>query len=320
MKPQPRIFVTRKFPGPGLELLQAHYDVTVNKSNKVLSPWQLRRAVKGVDVIVSLLTDKIDATVMDAAGPQLKLIANYAIGFDNIDTKAAVERKIFVTNTPGTLSDAVAEHTIALTLAVARRIAEADRFTRANKYRFWDPELMIGFQLKGKTFGIIGLGRIGADAARIAEGFGMKAIYSDVVRNKKLEKEYKIEFHELETVLKTADVISLHVPLLPTTKHLIDTPQLAMMKETAILINTARGPVINEKALVHALKQKQIWGAGLDVFEHEPQVSRELERLDNVVLTPHIASATKEARDMMSQIVADNVMAVLDKGKPMNQV
>ncbi len=320
MKPLSKVFVTRRFPGPGLAELESRYDVTSNKGNRILSPWQLKRAVKGVDVIVSLLTDKIDIDVMRAAGSQLKLIANYAVGFDNIDVKAAKERDILVTNTPGTLTDAVAEHTIALTLAVARRIVEADYFIRDNQYKHWDPDLMIGVELKGKTFGIIGLGRIGAEAGRIAQAFGMRTIYHDEIRHKKFEQEYNIEYHHFETVLKESDVISLHVPLLPTTRHLISAQELAMMKPTAILINTARGPVVDEAALIKALQRKQIFGAGLDVFEREPKISKQLEHLANVVLTPHIASATKEARDMMSQIVADNVISVLEKGKPINPV
>jgi glyoxylate reductase len=271
-----------------------------------------------MDAIVTLLTDKIDAEVMDIAGPQLKLIANYAVGFDNIDLKAAQERNIVVTNTPGVLTEAVAEHTFALLLAVARRVVEADKFSRANKYKQWEPELLLGTQLKGKTIGIVGLGRIGVDVATIARGFGMTPIYYDEIRNKELEKKFDIEFHQFESVLKQADVISLHVPLLPTTKHLIDEDELNKMKSGAILINTARGAVIHEAALIKALQHKQIAGAGLDVFEWEPKISKQLEQLDNVVLTPHIGSATREARDLMSQIVADNVIAVFEKGKPLN--
>lgn len=315
---KPKVFIARPFPGPGIEILKRRYDVTVNPTSRVLSNRQLKRAVEGVNVIVSLLTDHIDAPVMDAAGHNLKLIANYAVGFDNIDLVAAKERDIFVTNTPGTLTEAVAEHTFALVLAVARRLVEADRFVRANKYKQWEPDLMLGMQLRGKTLGIIGLGRIGGTVAQIAQGFGMAVIYSDERRNKALEKEYGVTYHKLETVLAEADIISLHVPLLPTTRHLINEHNLATMKKTAIIVNTARGPVIDESALAQALSQKKLMGAGLDVFEREPHISRRLERLPNVVLTPHIASATTEAREAMSEIVAKNVIAVLEKGKPLN--
>ncbi len=317
---QPKIFVTRWYPGSGLPKLVERYGAQVNKANHVLTKWQLKRAVRGVDVIVSLLTDHIDAEIMDAAGAQLKLIANYAVGFDNIDLKAAKERNIIVTNTPGAFSQSIAEHTFALILAVARRIVEADQFTVHNKYHQWEPNLLIGQELQGKTIGIIGLGRIGGGVATIAKGFGMKVIFHDEVRNKKLEKALNVAYHNLETVIEESDVISLHVPLLPTTKHLIDEHELAIMKPNAILINTSRGPVVNEQALVHALTKRQIWGAGLDVFEHEPHISKILERLPNVVMTPHIASATNEAREIMSQLVADNVIGVLEKGQPVSPV
>ncbi len=318
MNRRPKVFITRSFPGPGIAQLEKYGDVTLHKSPVALSRWQLKRAVRGTEAIVSLLTDTIDTDIMDAAGPQLKLIANYAVGVDNIDLAAAKDRHIFVTNTPGVLTEAVAEHTIALLLAVARRIVEADSFTRAHKYQQWEPELLLGQQLKGKTLGLVGLGRIGANVIAIAKGFGMTPIYYDEIRNRALEKKLAVEFHEFKTVLKLADVISLHVPLLPTTKHLIDEAEFHLMKPTAILINTARGAVINEAALVKALNDKQIWGAGLDVFEHEPHLSRQLVHMANVVLTPHIGSATTEARDLMSQVVAKNVIAVFEKGKPLN--
>lgn len=316
----PKIFITRSFPGPGIEMLKERYDVGLNRRSHVLPKWQLKRAVRGVDVIVSLLTDKIDAPVMDAAGSQLKLIANYAVGFDNVDIKAAKERDILVTNTPDVLTQAVAEHTFALAITAARRIVEADRFARAGRYHQWEPELLLGIELAGKTLGIIGLGRIGGLVAQMAQGFGMETIYYDVHRNKKLEREYRLTYHEFETVLKQADIISLHVPLLPTTHHLIGAHEFSLMKKTAVLVNTARGPVVSEKALIQALRRGQIFGAGLDVFEFEPHISGELRRLPNVVITPHIASATKEAREAMGEVVAKNVIAVLEDGKPINPV
>jgi glyoxylate reductase len=313
----PAVYIAREFPGNGIDRLKKHFDVTLNKSGRVLSHGALMKAVQGAEAIVSLLTDTIDAEVMDAAGPQLKLIANYAVGFDNVDLLAAKKRNIFVTNTPGVLTEAVAEHTFALMITVARQIVAADRFARHNKYKQWEPDIFLGMQLSGKTLGLIGLGRIGAGVTKMAQGFGMKTIYYDEIRHKDLEKKYNVEYHHLETVLKTADVVSLHVPLTPTTKHLIGSPELKLMKSNAIIINTARGAVIDEAALVHALIHKEIWGAGLDVFEHEPKIAHQLQKMDNVVLTPHIGSATAEARDMMSQIVADNVFAVFDTGKPL---
>lgn len=316
----PKIFITRPFPGTGIELLKQHFDVKLNSSDRTLSPSQLKQAVKEMDAIVCLLTDKIDIHILNAAGKNLKLIANYSVGYDNIDVKTAHERHIVVTNTPDVLSNAVAEHAFALALAVARRLVEADRFTRANRYKQWEPDLLLGHELTGKTLGVIGLGRIGVRLAQLAQAFAMKTIYFDELRRKKIEQEENIEFYQFERVLREADVISLHLPLLPTTKHLIGETQLAMMKPTAILINTARGPIVHEAALINALRQKKIFGAGLDVFEREPQISRQLEKLDNVVLTPHIASASQEARLAMSQLVADNVVAFFKKGRAVTPV
>ncbi len=319
-KTKPKIFITRPFPGPAIDLLSQQFDVSLNRKDRVLSRWQLKRAVRGVNAIVSLLTDKIDSEIMAAAGPGLKLIANYAVGFDNIDVRAATERKIVVTNTPGTLNDAVAEHTFALIISIARRIVEADRFTRTHQYRQWEPQLLLGLQLQGKTLGLIGCGRIGAGVAEIAQGFKMKTLYYDELRHKDLEKKGLVEYHPLETILEEADIISLHVPLTPTTRHLLSTAEFKLMKPTAIVVNTARGPVIDEAALIKALQEKRIWGAGLDVFEHEPKISRLLASLPNIVLTPHIGSATEEARALMSQMVADEVREFFATGRAINPV
>lgn len=316
----PKIYVTRPFPGPAIELLSQRYDVTANSENRVLSRQELMEAVAGVEVIVSLLTDKIDAEVMDAAGKQLKMIANYAIGFDNIDLEAAKERGIVVTNTPGGLTESIGEHTMALILAVARRVVEADAFVRAHQYKQWEPSLLLGQQLRGKTLGIVGLGRIGVSVVEMAKAFGMSVVYSDEFRNEKLEAQYDIPYVAFSELLKTADIVSLHVPLLPSTRHMMNAETLKQMKSTAILINTARGPVVEEKALIEALKNNQIFGAGIDVFENEPDVSDELCQLSNVVLTPHIASSTIEARTEMSNILAKNVISVLEDGKPLNPV
>lgn len=320
MKPKPRIYITRPFPGPAIDQLTNHYDVQINHRDVVLTKTQLLRAVAGVDVIVSLLTDKIDSDVMDAAGDQLRLIANYAIGFDNIDIRAAKERGIVVTNTPGHLAESIGEHTMALILAVARRVVEADAFTRAHKYKQWEPALLLGQSLRGKILGIVGLGRIGKSVIELAQAFGMQVVYTDEIRNKAMEASHTISYHNFNYLLEHADVLSLHVPLLPTTHHLMNAAAFKKMKSTAILINTARGPVVDEAALITALKEKQIFGAGLDVFEHEPKVSNELVKLPNVVLTPHIASSTIEARTEMSQLVAENVISFLEHGKAVTPV
>lgn len=315
MKRRPQIFITRQFPGPAINLLKDKYDVELNGREAVLTKKELMKRVKGVDAIVSLLTDIIDDEIMDAAGDQLKLIANYAIGYDNIDLRAAEERGIVVTNTPGQLAASIGEHTIALMMAVARRIVEADRFTRAHKYKQWEPALLMGQEMRGKTLGIVGLGRIGQSVVEIAQAMGMTVIYADAMRNKVIEKSHGVDYHTFDYLVEHADVLSLHVPLLPTTHHMINASVLTRMKSTAILVNTARGPVVDEKALVAALKSGQIFGAGIDVFEHEPKISDALTRLPNVVLTPHIASSTIEARTEMSQLVADNVIGFFQHGK-----
>ncbi len=319
-----KVVVTRSIPDAGIKLLkqQKNFKVTMSKQDRELTPLELKRLVKGADAILSLLTDTIDGAVMDAAGPQLKIIANYAVGFDNIDLAAAKQRNIVVTNAPGDLvSETVAEHTVALALALAHRIAESDKFVRAGQYCGWDPMLLLGTLLSGKTFGIIGTGRIGISAARKAHGLGMKILYADMKREKEIEKEIGALYCSKEELLRLADVVSLHVPLLPSTRYLIDTAEFALMKKSALLINTARGPVVREKALLRALKTKRIAGAALDVFECEPAIDSdphdhlELKAMDNVILTPHTASASVEARQQMSELAANNIIAVLT-GKP----
>lgn len=319
--PKPKVFITQPIPEIGVQLLQKQCDVTQNESDKILKKLSLTKAVKGSQAILSLLTDHIDGEVMAAAGPQLKIIANYAVGFDNIDIEGAKRRKIVVTNTPGVLTEAVAEHTVALMMAVARRIVESDNFMRAGKYTHWQAKLLLGTELQGKSLGIIGLGRIGSRVAEIAQnGFGMSIIYTDVKRNSQFEKEFKAKYYRLSDLLGHADVVSIHVPLLPTTKHLIDEAHLKIMKKTAILINTSRGPVVDERALVKTLRAKHIAGAGLDVFEFEPKLAAGLKTLSNIVITPHTASATVEARNAMAKIAAENIIAVLSGRKALHPV
>lgn len=318
----PRIVVTRAIPKSGLELLREEkYDVVVSDKSRPLKRTELLTFVEDSDAILSLLTDKIDEAVIEAAGPHLKIIANYAVGFDNIDLQAAKKHRVLVTNTPDVMNQAVAEQTFALIMAVAKRLAEADRFTRGGKYAGWDPGLMVGVELKGKTLGIVGLGRIGAEVGHIAHrGYDMFVVYTDIKRNRAFEAATGAKYRDIETLLKTSDVVTLHVPLLPTTHHLINWQRLKQMKQDAILINTSRGPVIDERALIRALEEKEIWGAGLDVYEREPVIPEALRKLESVVLTPHMASATHEAREAMGELAAKNIIAALRGHRPPNLI
>jgi len=316
---KPKIFVTHVYLGKFLERLKEKYEVVVWK-DKNITREDLLIGVRGAVGIISLLTEKIDGEVMDAAGSQLRVISNYAVGFDNIDVKYATSKRIPITNTPGVLEDAVAEHTFALLFAITKHLVEADHFTRTGKYKSWEPLLFLGPQLKSKVLGIVGLGRIGSSVAQKAVAMGMHVIYTDVQRNLPFEKKFHARFVSKEMLLKTADFVSLHVPLLPATRHLIGAKELRLMKRTAYLINTSRGSVVDEKALVHALKTKMIAGAALDVYEFEPNLSPGLNKLSNVVLTPHTASATWEARQAMSEIAAKNIVVVLTGKKAPNIV
>ncbi|MBI4837396.1 MAG: D-glycerate dehydrogenase [Candidatus Portnoybacteria bacterium] len=309
-----KIFITRKILEVGIKLLQEKgFEVEVSDFDGVLPREQLLVKIKGADAVLSLLTDKVNAEFFDAAGPQLKIVANYAVGYDNIDVPEAKKRGIVVTNTPDVLTESVAEHAIALMFALAHRIVEADQFMRDGKYIGWAPMLFLGNDLVGKTLGLVGLGRIGAAVARrLEKGFDMKIMYFDVHRNEDLEKEYGLMYADLQTVLREADFVSIHVPLLESTRHLIGAEQLKMMKPTAYLVNTSRGPVVDEKALVEALKSGIIKGAGLDVYEEEPKMAPGLVELNNVVITPHTASATEETRGAMSELAAKNIIEVLE--------
>lgn len=315
------VYLTRPIPEVGVEMLRQTFPhFRMNEEDRVLEKSELMQAVRGMHGILSLLTDKIDAEVMDAAGPQLRVIANYAVGYDNIDLKAATERNIMVTNTPGVLTDATADFAWALLMATARRIPEAERYARAGKYKAWGPKLMLGGDLVGRTLGIIGAGRIGTAVARRSVGWNMRVIYTDVRPNPEIEKAVNAQYVDMDTLLRESDYISIHVPLTPETHHLIDEKALRKMKPTAYLINTSRGPVIDEAALARALKNKVIAGAGLDVFEFEPKIHPELLELENVVLTPHIASATHETRNKMATMAATNLIEALKGNRPPNLV
>lgn len=316
-----RVFLTRLIPDAGVDLLRRAFPkFSINDSDRVLDRGELKAAVKGMDGIVSLLTDKMDAEVMDAAGSQLKVIANYAVGFDNIDVKAASARGILVTNTPGVLTDATADFAWALLMATARRIPEAERYARAGKFKAWGPKLMLGGDFVGRTLGIVGAGRIGAAVAERSAGWKMRVLYTDEVRNAELEKQVGAKKVDIETLLRESDFVSLHVPLLPSTRHLINADSLRTMKRSAYLVNTSRGPVIDEAALADALEQKVIAGAGLDVFEEEPKIHPKLLKLENAVVVPHIASATIETRDNMAKIAATNAIEALSGKRPPNLV
>jgi len=297
--------------------------VTVSEKDGVLTEEELVRTLKEgkYDAVLCLLTDKINDAAFEAAGPQCKIFANYAVGFDNIDVEAAKKKGVTVTNTPGVLTETVAEHAFALILSVGRRIAEADAFTRAGKYTGWGPMLLLGNDISGKTLGVVGLGRIGSRVANHAvKGFGMKVYYHDPKPNPDFEKEYGARFSDLETLLRESDFISIHVPLLPATRHLIGEKELNMMKKSAYLVNTSRGPIVDEQALVKALKERRIKGAALDVYENEPALAPGLAECTNAVLTPHIASATEETRGKMAELAATNIIEALEGRTPPNKI
>ena len=309
------VYVTRMIPHENIDELRKHFDVEVNPEDRALTKAELKQKAKGRDAIVSLITDTIDGELLDAVGPQCKIVANYAVGVNNFDLAAATKRGVILTNTPGVLDDATATHTFALLLATARRLVEADKFVRDGKWKGWGPMFFIGMDVDRRTLGIAGMGRIGSNVARKARGFDMKVIYADVRRNPQVEKEVGATYVDKETLLKESDFLTLHVPLLPETHHYIGERDLKLMKKTAVLINACRGPVVDENALFEALREKQIWAAGLDVFENEPEIVPGLTKLDNVVVVPHIASATTETRINMGKIAVNNVIKVLD-GQP----
>lgn len=315
-----RIFITRHIPGKALEKLQQFHDVSMWGGQGAIPREEFLQRIVGVDAIIALLTEKIDTAVFDAAGSNLKIVANYAVGYDNVDILEAAKRHLVITNTPGNLGDAVAEMAMTLMLALARRVVDADRWMKAGNYTTWDPNLFLGLDLSGKTIGIVGMGTIGFEVARRADAmFGMPVLYT--ARTEKPDAAaHNYRFVTLPDLLKTADVVSLHVPLSAETTHLIGKEQFALMKPTGMLINTARGPIVDQSALYDAVVAKQIWGAALDVYEHESALMNDpvwakLRELPNVIMTPHIGSATEGAREEMTQMVVDDVMAVLG-GKP----
>lgn len=319
---KPRVYVTRQLFDEAIKILEYAAKVGVYEGVDDAIPRELLlENVRGAEGLLSLLTERIDEEVMDAS-ENLKVISNYAVGFNNIDVESATERGIYVTNTPGILTDTTADYAFALLMAVARRIPEADRNIRARKWiHAWGPSMFVGSDIHGKTLGIIGLGRIGRTLVKRAQGFDMKVIYYDMMRDKSQEEKLNVRYAPMETVLEQADYVSIHVPLTDSTHHLIGDKELTTMKERAYLINTSRGPVVDEDALYRALRCGTIAGAALDVFEEEPiSHSSPLLGLDNIIMTPHIASASIETRTKMAITAAENLVSVLKGVEPPNLV
>jgi len=314
---RPRIVVTRAIPEPALELLRAAGDVWLNPEDRPLARDELHAAIAGADAVVTLLHDRVDDDFLGAAGPQLRVVANVAVGYDNVDVPACATRGVRFTNTPGVLTDATADIAFALILMATRRLAEGERLVRAGGRWSWNMFFMLGTGIQGKVLGIVGLGQIGTATARRARAFGMEIAYTGRRRAAPaLEEELGARFLALDELLAAADVVSLHCPLTEETWHLIDAERLRLMKPTAFLVNTTRGPVVDEAALAEALREGVIAGAGLDVFEREPEVHPGLLDLDNAVLIPHLGSATVETRTAMAVLAAENVLAVLGGREP----
>ena len=312
------VLVTKRVFPEAIEYLKAHLDVDYVDSDEGLSPTDLLERLKGKQAAVSQLTDKFDASVLERLDG-IRIIANVAVGFDNIDVPEATRRRILVTNTPDVLTDTTADFAFALLMAAARRVVEGHSFVHSGKWSKWRIDLLVGHDIHHRTLGIFGMGRIGQAMARRAAGFSMRLLYHDVRRApEEMEAALGLQFVSVEQLLRESDFVSLHVPLMPETSQLIGPEQLKMMKPTAILVNTSRGPVVNERALAEALQNHTIAGAGLDVFEREPEIHPLLLKLDNVVLAPHIASASIDTRRKMCLMAAENTVAALEGRRPPN--
>jgi len=316
---KPKVCVTRRIPEAGIKLLREYCEVRYRDVMAPMSREELLREIRDVDALYCTLSEKVDKEVIDA-GKNLKVIATMSAGVDHIDVDYATSKGIYIVHTPGVLTDTTADFAWALLMATARRVVEADKLVRVGKWEFsWAPTMMLGYDVHGKTLGIIGFGRIGQAVARRAKGFNMRILYYDVVRREDLEKELGVEYRPMEEILREADFVTLHVPLTPQTEKLIGEKELKMMKKTAILINTSRGKVIDQAALVKALKERWIAAAGLDVFEEEPlPVDSPLIELENVVLTPHIASASHDTRNRMAEYAASGMISVFKGEIPEN--
>ncbi|MBI5630261.1 MAG: D-glycerate dehydrogenase [Elusimicrobia bacterium] len=308
---RPSILITRRIPEEALRLLSPHFEIEHHNKPTSIARKALLSKIKDKDGILCLLTEKINPELLERA-PRLKAVSTYSVGFDHVDVKACTERGIAVTNTPGVLTETTADFTWALLLSAARRVAEGDRFMRAGKYKAWDPLMLLGTDVHGKTLGIVGFGRIGQAVARRAMGFGMAVLYYDTQRLfPEVEKEFGAKFRELNELLRESDFVTLHTVLDQTTHHLIDDKAFALMKRSAYLVNAARGPIVDEKALVRALKAGRIRGAALDVYENEPKMAPGLDKLANAVIVPHIASASHETRTRMGMMAAEGLVDVL---------
>ncbi|MEX5261282.1 2-hydroxyacid dehydrogenase [Kocuria sp. CPCC 205263] len=312
-----RVLVTGRVPDAAIEKLRAEHDVDAWPDPEPIGREELLRRVTGADAVVSLLTERIDAELLDAAGPQLKVVANVAVGYDNIDVPACTERGVVATNTPGVLTDATADIAFGLILMATRRLGEGERLIRSGQAWKWGMFFLLGSGLQGRTLGVVGMGGIGQATARRAKAFGMEVVYQSRSEcDPGIAAELGARRVDLDELLAVSDVVSLHCPYGPATHHLIGAEQLTAMKDSAYLVNTARGPIVDEAALAAALREGRIAGAGLDVYEHEPRVHPELLELDNVVLVPHLGSATVETRTAMAVLAADNVLAVLGGQRP----
>jgi lactate dehydrogenase-like 2-hydroxyacid dehydrogenase len=324
---QNRIYVTREIPEIGIKILKEKgYEVIVGEEKKPLSQKDIIKILqkaekkgKPYNILLTLLTDKIDKTVFDIA-PSLKMVSNYAIGYDNVDVKEACTRGIMVTNTPGDYIGSIAEHVVSMTLSLCNRIAEADHFVRKGRYKGWDPMLMIGHDVSEKTIGIVGAGRIGEKVSyTFNKGFGCRIVYFDQHKNENIERDCgAVKVETMDDLIKQSDIVSLHVPLNDQTHHMVNEDFISKMKPDSFIINTSRGPVIDEKYLYQALKENKIAGAGLDVFEFEPKVVKGLTKLGNVILTPHIASASIKARDIMARVAAQNIIDFVEGREVVN--
>ena len=313
-----KVLVTREIPEAGLEPLEG-FDVSV-LCERPPERGELLEAVRGAGGILSTVTEKMDAEVMDAAGDDLKIIANMAVGYDNVDLEAARERGIVVTNTPEVLTETTADTAFLLLLAAARRLGEAERLLRSGGWNAWGPMQLLGPDVWGKKLGLVGLGRIGQAVARRSSGFEMEVLYYDQYRNEEVEEELGARYLELDDLLSESDFVSIHTPLTPETRHLISERELGLMQSNAVLVNASRGPVVDEAALADALADRRIFAAGLDVYEEEPEVHPKLLELENVVLAPHIGSASIETRDKMAALAAEHLRAVLRGEQPKTPV
>ncbi len=315
-----KVFVTREIAKEAIDLLkEANLKVKVYKKDKPIPRKELFKEVKDADGIVALLTEQFDKELIDKI-PNCKIIANVAVGYNNIDIDYAKEKNIIVTNTPDVLTDSTADLAVALILACTRRLQEGERMIREKKFKGWKPKLLLGIELKDKTVGILGAGRIGTEAALRLKAFKAKIIYTDKKINEKLEKETGADKVSLEDLLSKSDVVSVHLPLNENTYHILNKEKLKLLKKTAFIVNTSRGEIIDEKELIKLLKKKKIFSAGFDVYENEPKINPDLLKLNNVVLLPHIGSATIEARTAMAMLAARNVVEVLNSREPLTQV